>query len=83
MQTRTTRANVPGNVGGIKMIQDCYYVQGLTDQIFLVRERMSANGEQGPDDRIVRSFDIRHDAYIYAGSMNEKQRKLDEQQKAL
>ena len=65
------------------MIQDCYYVQGLTDQIFLVRERMSANGEHGPDDRIVKSFDIRHDAYIYAGSMNEKQRKLDEQQKAL
>ena len=61
------------------MIQDCYYVQGLTDQIFLVRERMSANGEQGPDDRIVRSFDIRHDAYIYAKSMNEQQRKLDEQ----
>ncbi len=47
---------MPGNVGGIKMIQDCYYVQGLTDQIFLVRERMSANGEQGPDDRIVKSF---------------------------
>ena len=65
------------------MTQDCYYVQGLTDQIFLVRERMSANGKQGPDDRIVKSFDIRHDAYIYAGSMNEKQRKIDEQQKAL
>ena len=61
------------------MIQDRYYVQGLTEQIFLVRERMSANGGQGPDDRIVRSFDIRHDAYMFADSMNEKQRKLDEQ----
>lgn len=65
------------------MIQDRYYVQGLTDQIFLVRERVSANGEQGPDDRIVKSFDIRHDAYLYAESMNDKERKLDEQQRAI
>ncbi len=82
MQTRTTRARLPGNVGGIKLIQDRYYVQGLTDQIFLVRERVSAGGESGPDDRIVRSFDIRHDANMYAESMNEQQRKLDAQQKA-
>jgi hypothetical protein len=58
---------------------DRYYVQQLTEQVFLIRERMSADGEPGPDDRIVRSFDIRHDAYMYAGTVNEKQRKLDEQ----
>ncbi len=61
------------------MIEDRYYVQRLTEQIFLVRERLSADREPGPDDRIVRSFDIRHDAYMYADGMNDAQRKLDEQ----
>jgi hypothetical protein len=56
-----------------------YYVQRLTEQVFLVRERSSAVGASGPDDRIVRSFNIRHDADAYADSMNEKQKKLDEQ----
>ena len=59
--------------------EDRYYVQRLTDQVILVRERTSPKGEPGPDDRIVRSFDVRHDAYAYAESMNEKQRTLDEQ----
>ena len=61
------------------MMEDRYYVQRLTEQIFLVRERISADKEPGPDDRIVRSFDIRHDAYMYADGMNDAQRKLDEQ----
>ena len=61
------------------MIEDRYYVQQLTEQIFLIRQRKSAEEQPGPDDRIVRSFNIRHDAYMYASSMNEKQRKLDEQ----
>ena len=61
------------------MIDDRYYVQRLTEQVFLIRERASSEEEAGPDDRIVRSFDVRHDAYVYAESMNEKQRKLDEQ----
>jgi hypothetical protein len=66
-------------VGGITMMEDRYYVQRLTEQVFLIRERMSADGAPGPDDRIVRSFDIRHDAYVYAGTVNDKQKKLDEQ----
>ena len=57
---------------------DRYYVQRLTEQVFLIRERISANAEPGSDDRIVRSFDFRHDAYTFAGTMNDKQRKLDE-----
>jgi hypothetical protein len=61
------------------MMEDRYYVQRLTEQVFLIRERMSAEGAPGADDRIVRSFDVRHDAYMYAESMNEKQKKLDEQ----
>ena len=65
-------------VGGITMMEDRYYVQRLTEQVFLIRDRLSANGAPGPDDRIVRSFDIRHDAYVYADSVNERQRKLDE-----
>jgi hypothetical protein len=61
-----------------KEMKDRYYVQRLTEQIFLIRERTSANGEPGPDDRIVRSFSIRHDAYMYADSVNNKQKELDE-----
>jgi hypothetical protein len=61
------------------MMEGRYYVQRLTEQVFLIRERMSADDEPGPDDRIVRSFDVRHDAYMYADSMNEKQKQLDEQ----
>jgi hypothetical protein len=61
------------------MMEDRYYVQRLTEQVFLIRERMSAEGAPGADDRIVRSFDVRHDAYMYAESMNERQKKLDEQ----
>ncbi len=60
-------------------MEDRYYVQCLTEQVFLIRERMSADGGPGPDDRIVRSFNIRHDAYMYASSVNDEQRKLDEQ----
>lgn len=59
------------------MTAERYYVQKLTEQIFLVRERTTA-GEPGPDDRIVRSFDIRHDAYMFAEGVNDKQKKLDE-----
>lgn len=55
-----------------------YYVQRLTEQVFLIRERESVDGESGPDDRIVRSFVFRHDAYMYVDTMNEKQQKLDE-----
>jgi hypothetical protein len=61
-----------------KEMKDRYYVQRLTEQIFLVRERTSADGEPGPDDRIVRSFDVRHDAYMYTDSVNNEQKKLDE-----
>ena len=60
-------------------MKDRYYVQRLTDQVILVRECASLEGEPGPDDRIVRSFGMLHDAYAYAESMNEKQRKPDEQ----
>jgi len=60
------------------MIENRYYVQRLTEQVFLIRERISADGEPGRDDRLVRSFDVRHDAYMYADSVNDMQRKLDE-----
>ena len=60
------------------MMEDRYYVQRLTEQVFLIRERQSSDGESGSDDRIVRSFVFRHDAYMYVDTMNEKQKKLDE-----
>jgi hypothetical protein len=48
-----------------------YYVQALTDHIFLVRECQSTNGKPGSDDTIVKSFNFRYDAYHYANSKNE------------
>jgi folylpolyglutamate synthase/dihydropteroate synthase len=58
--------------------EDRYYVQHLTDHVFLVRERVSLDGETTSNDRLVRSFEVRHDAYMYIESINETQRKLDE-----
>jgi len=58
---------------------DRYYVQRLSEQIFLVRERISVDSEPGPNDRLVKSFDVRHDAYMYVDNVNDQQRKLDEQ----
>ena len=48
-----------------------YYVQRLTEQIFGVRERLSVEGASGADDRIIRSFQILHDASLYANRLNE------------
>jgi hypothetical protein len=73
------KPSLQGNVRGITVMEDHYYVQRLTEQIFLVRERISAEGAPGPDDRIVRSFGISHDAYMYANNANTRQRELDEQ----
>ena len=50
------------------IMKNRYYVQSLTDQVFLVRERKSIDEEQGPNDRIVRSFAIRADAYMHANA---------------
>jgi hypothetical protein len=61
------------------MREDRYYVQRLTGQVFLIRERLSASGGPESNDRHVRSFDNHRDAYLYANSVNERQRKLDEQ----
>ena len=65
-------------VRDITMMEDRYYVQRLTEQVFLIRERKSAEEGPGPDDRIVRSFVFRHDAYTYADTVNNEQKKLDE-----
>ena len=60
------------------MMEDRYYVQRLTEQVFLIRERTSADGDPGPDDRIVKSFVFRQDAYMFVDTVNEKQKKLYE-----
>ena len=65
-------------VGDITIMEDRYYVQRLTEQVFLIRERTSEKEGPGPDDRIVRSFVVRHDAYMYVDTVNEQQKKLDE-----
>lgn len=74
-----TSAPFQHTIGGNTMKEDRYYVQRLTEQVFLIRERLSASGGPEPNDRHVRSFDNHRDAYLYASSVNEIQRKLDEQ----
>lgn len=61
------------------MTEDRYYVQPLTAQVFLIRERKSEDGEPGLGDRLVRTFALRHDADLYASALNEKQIELDKQ----
>lgn len=52
------------------IMKNRYYVQDLTEQVFLVRECESVDGGPGPNDRIVRSFVIRADAYTHANALN-------------
>ncbi len=47
-----------------------YYVQDLTEQVFLVRECESVDEGPGPNDRIVRSFAMRADAYAHVNALN-------------
>ncbi len=60
-------------------MEDRYYVQCLTAQVFVIRERVSVDGEPGPGDRLARAFDVRQDADLYASRLNDRQRQLDEQ----
>ncbi|HEY0753809.1 MAG TPA: hypothetical protein VGD98_07610 [Ktedonobacteraceae bacterium] len=64
-------SSLPDNSEGNAAREGRYYVQTLTEHIFLVRECQSPDGKPGADDIIVRSFDARYDAYNYANSMNE------------
>jgi hypothetical protein len=64
-------SSLSGNSEESIMKEGRYYVQALTERIFLVRECQASNGKPGADDRIVRAFDARYDAYHYANSMNE------------
>ena len=58
--------------------QNRYYVQTLTSHIFVIRERTSVDEEPGYHDRLVKSFDLQHDAVLYANNVNDIQRELDE-----
>lgn len=68
-----SESTLQGNVEGKRMREGRYYVQSLTEHIFLVRQHLPGEGKPGPDDPIIRSFDIRHDASSYADSMNDGQ----------
>ena len=61
------------NVEMKKMGEGRYYVQSLTESVFIVRKCLSGEGKSGPDDHIVRSFDIYHDASSYADNLNSEQ----------
>jgi len=79
IKQKSLRPPLRGNIGDNTTMKDRYYVQRLTEQVFLIRERISMEKEPGPEDRLVRAFDMRHDADIFVDNANNKQRKLDEQ----
>lgn len=66
-----SRSSLPESSEGSIVKKGRYYVQALTDRIFLVRECQSTDGKSGANDILIRSFDVREDAYSYANSMNE------------
>ncbi len=67
---------VVGNSRRDTMTKDRFYVQSITEQIFVIRERES-DGKGTGQDHIVKSFDTRHDAYAHVDILNGQQRKLD------
>ena len=68
---------VMGNNGRNKMTEERYYVQKITEQIFVVRERVPEHEALEHGTHIIKSFDMSHDAYVYVDMLNAKQRKLD------
>jgi hypothetical protein len=68
-----SQSPLQGNVEGKRGSEGRYYVQSLTESVFMVRRCLSEEGKSGPDDRIVRSFDIYHDASSYADNLNSEQ----------
>ncbi len=63
------------------MAEERYYVQKITEQIFVVRERVPEHEELEHNTHIIKSFDMGHDAYVYVDMLNAKQRKLDAEKK--
>ncbi|GAC1433733.1 MAG: hypothetical protein NVSMB54_31830 [Ktedonobacteraceae bacterium] len=63
-----------GNSGRNTVTEERYYVQKITEQIFVIRDRVPTDEASA---RIIKSFDMGHDAYVYVDMLNEKQRKLD------
>jgi len=74
---KITHQPTMGNSGRNTVTEERYYVQKITEQIFVVRERVPESEEVEHTTHIVKSFDMGHDAYVYVDMLNEKQRKLD------
>lgn len=66
------------SIQGVMTMEERYYVQCLTKQVFLIRERVAVDEESIAGDRIVKSFDTHHDAIVYANCVNDTQKQLDE-----
>jgi hypothetical protein len=76
MMNKQKPISMSGNSRKGTTTQDRYYVQSITEQIFVIREHTSTSEGTG-QDHIIKSFDTRHDAYAHADVLNEQQRKLD------
>ena len=74
---KITRQPLMGTNGRNTVTAERYYVQKITEQIFVIRDRVPVDEESEQNARIIKSFDMGHDAYVYVDILNEKQRKLD------
>jgi len=74
---KVTHQPLSGPSGRNIVTEERYYVQKITEQIFVIRDRVPADVETEHNARIIKSFDMGHDAYVYVDMLNEKQRKLD------
>ena len=72
-QQEPSQFPLPGTIVKKSMGEGHYYVQSLTEQVFVVRRCLSLDGRPDPDDRIVRSFNVRHDASSYVDTFNDGQ----------
>lgn len=66
-----SQSSLPKSGEGNRAKKGRYYVQVLTDRIFLVRECQATDGKPGVNDILIRSFEVREDAYNYANSLGE------------
>ncbi len=74
---KVTHQPSSGPNGRNTVTEERYYVQKITEQIFVIRDRAPVDEEAEHNARIIKSFDMGHDAYVYVDMLNEKQRKLD------
>ncbi len=78
---KTTHQSHTNSSGRNSVTEERYYVQKITEQIFVIRDRFPEHEEPEHHTRIIKSFNVGHDAYAYVEKLNEKLGKLDSEKR--